>query len=294
MSRSEHQRAVDLALASSETLRGLFDALGTRDNPERGIWAAYGLAAQALPNRLNDLAAVRRTLKQLRATVRGLAEKDLTRAIVVGEKHSRAALVVYGLAANGEYDPAPLVDSALLVVDATLDHQMTQIEALVMNDMADAGLVVGDGIRPGILRASDVTRDIGYWLTAGAMAAWLAVFQSALGRPDEASQWRKQAVAAIDERTTDCCLRVSGQAQPVDGLFHLTGRPRYADYLPNSPFHDWCRTATALVRADDAGDDVTQAMRMAAKTELDARETTGTRQEIHPANARTTRSGGEF
>jgi hypothetical protein len=52
-----------------------------------------------------------------------------------------------------------------------------------------------------------------------------------------ANEWDHQVVAGIDERTTDCCLQAHGQIQPLDKPFHLTGEPRWADYLDNPPFH---------------------------------------------------------
>lgn len=84
-------------------------------------------------------------------------------------------------------------------------------------------------------------------------------------------EWGRQAVAVIDERTTDCCLRVHGQWQAYGDLFKLTGTPRYADELTGPPFHKWCRTATALVQRQYAADDLTQRMRDAARAEINAR-----------------------
>ena len=62
--------------------------------------------------------------------------------------------------------------------------------------------------------------------------------------------FQKQAIAALDAHTTDCCLRVHGQIQPLDGLFHLTGEPRFADNMDWSPFHWNCRTSVALYKPD--------------------------------------------
>lgn len=59
-------------------------------------------------------------------------------------------------------------------------------------------------------------------------------------------QLQKQAIAAIDTRTTQCCLRVHGQIQDLDRPFVLTGTPRFADRIQNPPFHHRCRTAVSL------------------------------------------------
>jgi hypothetical protein len=78
---------------------------------------------------------------------------------------------------------------------------------------------------------------------------------------------------------------VHGQVVDLDKPFHLTGQPRFAQYVDNPPFHWSCRTATALVRPQDAEDGLTQAMIDAARAELAARAATGKRVEIHPASA---------
>lgn len=59
-------------------------------------------------------------------------------------------------------------------------------------------------------------------------------------------RYQKQAIAAIDARTTDCCRRVNGQIQPLDKPFELRGTPRFADRLMQPPFHWNCRTVTVL------------------------------------------------
>jgi len=104
-------------------------------------------------------------------------------------------------------------------------------------------------------------------------------------------QWKKQVIAAIDERTTDCCLRVHGQVQPLNAPFMLTGTPRFADMMQHPPFHWYCRTAEALwIEEFEEQGTTTVAMRAAASAEIEAREKTGTRPEIHPAHATSRRS----
>lgn len=105
-------------------------------------------------------------------------------------------------------------------------------------------------------------------------------------RQRDGVQFRRQAIAAIDERTTDCCLRVHGQVQPFGRPFKLVGTPRFADEIQNPPFHWYCRTATAmyLPEFEDIGPSSAE-MILAAQAELAAREATGKRVEIHPAHA---------
>lgn len=98
--------------------------------------------------------------------------------------------------------------------------------------------------------------------------------------------YMKQAVAAIDERTTDCCLRVHGQVQPLNKPFILHGTPRFADKIDNPPFHWYCRTSQSLYNEKFESKGVTtEEMRRAAIDELKAREETGGRVPIHPAHS---------
>jgi hypothetical protein len=100
------------------------------------------------------------------------------------------------------------------------------------------------------------------------------------------SEWGRQLVAVVDERTTPCCLNAHGQWQAFGDDFVLTARPRYADKMPHPPFHRWCRSATALVQRQYAADDLTAKMRDTARAEINARKTAKPRRKvITPANA---------
>ena len=150
---------------------------------------------------------------------------------------------------------------------APLDGQVAAVRGVAAMG-GGIELVVGDGESPGILTPGPVVREGGRWLAWMLNVGW----QDAVAGAGEVV-WFKQAVAAIDERTTDCCLRVHGQAVPLEGSFRLTGEPRYADEMQWSPFHWWCRTSVALLTADEVNDDVTGRMRGAADEELAGRQT---------------------
>ena len=122
-------------------------------------------------------------------------------------------------------------------------------------------------------------------------ATWTASVLAASGlfrHINQATQtvYEKQAIAAIDHKTTDCCLRVHGQIQPLDKPFILDGYPRYADKIDSPPFHWNCRTAMSLYtkRMEEKGVP-TADMVDAARAELRAREETGTREEIWPSSS---------
>lgn len=293
MSHREHQAALASALKTGDTLLTLFDQLGNRRAPTRGVWAAFGMARQTLAGHLDDTRLVNRTLAHLRETTRALVEKQIVIAIRAGEKQAAREIAVYDDLTYADADTDALLDSILGTLDAELDAQLAKVRALAMH--GDETLILGDATnvldagRNGILRASDITASAVGWIATGAVLAYAAH----IGQAADASkvEWHKQAVAAIDGRTTDCCLRVSGQAVPLDEKFQLDGTPRYADQLDNPPFHWNCRTATALVRASDAGDDLTKRMTDAAQAELYARERGDTRGYSRYINAFSGREG---
>lgn len=100
------------------------------------------------------------------------------------------------------------------------------------------------------------------------------------------TEYKKQAIAAIDAKTTDCCLQVHGQIQPLDKPFELTGTPRFADKIDNPPFHWYCRTSESLYteKMEEKGVPTAE-MKESARAEQEAREETGYRERIHPSYA---------
>jgi hypothetical protein len=58
-------------------------------------------------------------------------------------------------------------------------------------------------------------------------------------------EMQKQAVAVVQPGvTTECCLRVHGQIQPIDQPYRLTGQPRFADEMMFPAFHWRCRSSS--------------------------------------------------
>jgi len=99
------------------------------------------------------------------------------------------------------------------------------------------------------------------------------------------TEYKKQAIAAIDHKTTDCCLRVHGQIQPLDKPFILDGYPRYSDKMDAPPFHWNCRSAISIYTERMETKGITTAeMEDAAQAELRARED-GSREDIWPSHA---------
>lgn len=84
---------------------------------------------------------------------------------------------------------------------------------------------------------------------------------------------QKQVIAAIDGRTTECCLRAHGQIQPLDRPYKLTGQPRFAAEMMFPAFHWNCRSSSVAYLADfEEGSQATTArLRAEARAELDTR-----------------------
>lgn len=108
--------------------------------------------------------------------------------------------------------------------------------------------------------------------TEGALWAGL---NGALGRaygqlpPRSGRRFQKQALAAIDKRTTRCCLEVHGQIVDLDKPFRTGAAPAYAGEQQQPPFHYRCRTVIALYHpAMEAVGPSTEQLRASARAEL--------------------------
>ena len=288
MARDPHAAAVRVARRTTRELGRLFNRLGTRQAPRGRVLVAYRVARRALAGKLTDPVALIDVLDELRRSVEAAVREVLNDAAALGADQARRELEIYGVRpgiAGGAEDA--LVEGGLAAVMAVLMAQANAIRTMSLTGMADEGQILGDTNRVGLLSPAPVIREAARWVTGVAFLAWSRQVQG----PARASGlvFRRQAVAAIDERTTETCLRVHGQVVPLDGKFKLTGTPRYADELERPPFHWYCRTATVLVLEEHVQDKLTQEMRDAARAELLARQRTGRRVEIHPAHARSRR-----
>ncbi len=287
MSRAEHSRAVRAALGVDGELKRLFAQLGSAEHPNGRVLRAYRVARRALRASGGlQAGAVAETLGELRAAMRQVTGETL--AAAAGAKSARAQLEAYGVPVRPTYYATSAAQTAWL---ATVESQAAAVQAAVATG-AEAELVVGDDTQPGMLNPSGPTRDGAKWAAVAAQGAWWAWIEaSEAGRPGgrrSQDELLKQAVAAIDERTTECCLMAHGQVQGLEEDFELRGRPRYADRLQWVPFHWYCRSSVALVRRADAEDSLTQELLEAAVRELRAREAAG-RVEIHPSHGRSGR-----
>jgi hypothetical protein len=223
------------------------------------------------PGKIHRLVRVAWKLPKLRC---GVAEQ----ARSSGAESARRQLGYYGLQAK-EIKPEPEITNTVYeVIDAKAKEQETAVVALLLGE-ADEGLILGDQERQGIIRPYDVITTSAFWI------AWMfwEGFSDQAGRSNKAGEFSKQVVAALDHRTTDCCLQAHGQVVAFQGKFKLTGTPRFADELEWTPFHHYCRTSIVLY-LPGYDDGLTERMKQDARKVLGERAQ-GVNKYRHPACA---------
>lgn len=255
-----HERAVAAALDADNELRRLFAQMGNTEHPRGRILRAYRQARRAMGQQSTP-AVVVDILTELRATLAGVMRQLLDQAAAAGAAQAATNLAAYQLP-DGPDDYQPEDEWAAWM--AAYDAQAAQVRGLALTG-ADAAILTGDDSRAGALTPAPILTEGARWLAIALGAGFTHSIESAL-LPSRATYLR-QAVAAIDDRTTDCCLRVHGQTVPFNRPFRLTGTPRFADEIMWPPFHWYCRTAVALVRPEDSEDDLTRSMRASARRE---------------------------
>lgn len=292
--RAAHRQA-DRDNRELATLFGRY--LGTARHPRGQVLVAYRTTRRALsdilqaPARTGGTRALAATLSETndiltnhQRQLRTIALEAAVQARKLGETSAQAQATAYADSGH-TFEPAqapanlrPILDG----MDATANAQLTQAQALIAAG-ADTSLIIGDEGRLGIVQAAPITRDWATWLAVGSSLGFWSWLVGNDPTRLEPFQFQRQAVAAIDERTTDCCLQVHGQIVGLRSDFKLTGTPRFADRMRDPPFHWYCRTSVALyLQSYDEG--LTDRMRSAARAELTARAD-GSRVEIHPSHA---------
>ncbi len=290
---AEAQRA---ALGQNEEIGRLFSQVGTAEHPRGRVLVAYRNALRGLQGALRvegwqRALAMREVLGALAGEVNRSAGSLIEQAVGVGVEGANRQLAAWEVTtwSTAGALPASLIEAMTqqrAALNMTVAAQTAQAVSLAVSG-ADEGRIVGDEGRQGVVRPAETATQLAAGLATLAALAWWWIIQEQTRRSGLVF-WH-QAVAALDERTTDCCLRVHGQARPLDKPFHLVGVPRYADDLEHPPFHWYCRTSEALVRPEDVSAPLTIEMIAAARAELAARAATGGRVEIHPSHARSRR-----
>lgn len=275
------RRAHEAAAQDTHTLGLLFSRLGNLKNPYTPLLSSYRLANRALRDVVKHGGGIRHAkeiTRGLRASMASEVRPLLRQAQAAGMESARLQMSYYGVTPPPGKGNEDSVDMAFDVVEAKLNAQETALLAMLLGG-ADEELILGNDRRQGVLRPIDVISPAIFWITA----LFWGGFNTAVHKSRRASGFNKQVIATLDHRVTDCCLRAHGQVVELESKFHLTGTPRYADYLEWTPFHDRCRTSIALY-LPEYDDGLTDAMLEGAQTLLAEREA-GINTVRRPANA---------
>lgn len=257
--------SIQAARRTTRELGKLFAKLGTAEHPRGAVLVAYRNARRAMRDVLRQRGPAialgawlgarfeaQEVISGLKDSMRTIADTTLTTAVELGWEQAQVEAKVW------ELEPLmPFVDITSMT-DAwvgIVEQQERGILATLATG-ADPALVLGSDTTVGLLRPDIVTREGAHWLAVAAGLALLGALQPAM----QASGlvWGKQASAAIDARTTECCLRVHGQVVPENKPFHTTGSPAFAEWQDWPDFHWNCRTSGTLVPLDEADDDLTE------------------------------------
>jgi hypothetical protein len=256
--------SIKAALRTNRELGKLFAKLGTAEHPRGKVLVAYRNARRALRDVLRQrtpaiamgawLGAYHETqevMAGLKDSVRTVVNTTLDSAWALGWKQAIIEGRVWNIEPQLQHiDTMPMLDAIIGIVE----QQERGILATLATG-ADPALILGSDTTVGLLRPDIVTREGARWLATAAGLALIGALQPAMQASGRA--WGKQAIAAIDAVTTECCLRVHGQVVPEKRQFHTTGTPAWADYQDWTPFHWNCRTSVGMVPMDETDDDLT-------------------------------------
>jgi len=266
--------AIDSATEMNDRIGDLFADIGTSAYPDGVILTIYRNAKISLQAALLESDPVRAVNDVLRKTRRDLliaVGAILQAAIILGQQEAQRQLEIYGVSATGSIDLTDETQSALSAVMARFDVQAAAISALVLTN-ADPTQIIGDENHSGIFSGFEIATSLAFWATYLIWNSYdKTISANSQHTPGKKEEFMKVAVAVLDDRTTDCCLRVHGQAQPMDQTFKLTGTPRFADEMDWPAFHNHCRTSCALYPMN--GDmSILESMRQEAQHIIDQRK----------------------
>lgn len=276
MTTSPTQKAIRSGLRMNQRMGELFADIGNSANPEGRIATLYSDARFAIIGALAGgaaLSVIQGILDRLKRDVQREIAAIFNSSINLGVEEARWQLELYNANVLGGINLSTEKDSAMRVIMARFDAQHAAMLALLTVD-ASYEQIIGDENRNGVFNWLEIVEAVAYW---AAFLVWQAydnmIENSRNSVGNRIENLFKMTVAVIDDRTTDCCLRVHGQIQPLDGMFKLTGTPRFADEMDYPAFHRYCRTGTVLYSPElDPGGVQRAKLLEETKQELKARE----------------------
>ena len=197
-------RAVKQALQTSEEIRRLFGRIGTRQYPRGLVLAAYRTALAAMRGSTDNNRLMDDALGTLRLAVIDAVMDVLNRGVDIGMHQAETELKLWGISAFGT---AGNVDDAARIVSNILDNQIQAAWTMKRMGVEEA-VLLGDAAHLGIINPTVITRETARWASMTVNDAYGSIVKQSLEKSGDAGQFDKQAVAAIDDKTTDCCLKV--------------------------------------------------------------------------------------
>lgn len=254
--------------------------IGTQaHNPRGRILSAYRQARRAVlqvyerngPRRtfeaLDVLATLRETLYDVGSLALPLAEQQ-------GQQSVAAQLDAYA-AAGVRVQPAYQVPDRPALASgwrAAVDSHLDPVEALMLAEAEPYLIANEDGRMMGAMQPGPMQADAAFWLAYAAALGFGAWLLGRNGEREGAIPFMRQAIPAIDNRTTPCCLDVArrGQIVKFGEAFYTPEPPAFSRRQMWTPFHHWCRTSVVLyLEAFDDG--ITEELQRNAGKELSRR-----------------------
>jgi hypothetical protein len=275
------EQAVHSGIRMNGRIGDLLARIGNEAHPRGDLTTDYRNARRSLElvlqqdNPLDDVRDILRNLeRQLRADLAAI----FVYAMSLGRQEAERQLQFYNVRPDA-LDSITLTTQTQSAQDAVMsrfDAQKAAIIALLLMG-ASAAQIIGEAERVGVFSAAEFTNVASYWSTR---LVWDS-FDNSLFNTAKRFNYQKVAVAVLDERTTDCCLKVHGQVVPFRDKFHLTGTPRFADHMSWPAFHWYCRTSIAVYQSG-FDDGITKKMTDEAAVILAAR---GAGKKANPATS---------
>ena len=221
---SEHLEVVQSGIRYNRDLKALANsAVGNKAHPRGAVLKAFNRAKTALAGNFGNPLATAIILEEYRAAVLSAVRDASNEALAIGENHANLMLDTWGLPSIDQ-SQTELIDQGVAAADAVLSGQIAAINAGTLTEAQ----VLGGPRRVGLFAAGVVMGAVNNWLiTSAAKAVGSKIakgFEKGSGTV-KPSQFNRQAIAAIDENTTECCLAVHGQLITMDGEFHTPESP---------------------------------------------------------------------
>lgn len=270
-----HLQVIEAAVATDKALGRLFaSSIGSKSKPKGEMVGAYRAAREKLAGNVNKPAAGT-ILNEYRSQISNAARDGARQAAEIARQQAQRTGEVLNIRLGTVMNMERLINETATRVLVVVDGQVRAIQSGTLTEAQ----VLGDEVsgRVGLFAPGAVQKEAS---SAYADLAALLFGQLVFVSPDVrggggASPYLRQAVAAIDNLTTPCCLGVHGQVVGLDDPFYTPDPPAFARYQDRPPFHAHCRTATTLVLREMAEDDLTADMVKAAKLEEKLRGTKG-------------------